>query len=414
MPFSLLSGMIGAGVQTANNYANRRWQSEEAEKARQYNTQMMEMAQQYNTAEREAAQQFNIDMWNMNNEYNDPSNQLARATAAGINPNAVIGNGGMSPAQSSPVTTSPQSSGAASTGPATMPSQFDVGSTLANSASNYWSNQLLMRQATGQDIDNQWKSKLNKAQYEKTVSECTKLGIDADKVRADINALEQLTPKQVKLVAAQIDSIRQQISESEANIEKINAEKDKVEADTAFTQAQTTNVEKQGAKLDREITLLDGQIVQQGYDIYINQLKTELAKNGILLDTDMLGRLLFAEDFAEKSRGDLLKDPEYKAVSDKARSGEITLGEFNDEAQDIMDARDKRRRTPDKIKRISSEYADAILGSLGRESARQDIDLSEEYARQGRSRIGIEALDHFVNWAATFFKDGPSKSSKNK
>ena len=35
--------------------------------------------------------QYNIDMWNMNNEYNSPKNQLQRLIAAGLNPNLAYG-----------------------------------------------------------------------------------------------------------------------------------------------------------------------------------------------------------------------------------------------------------------------------------------------------------------------------------
>ena len=36
--------------------------------------------------------QYNIDMWNLNNEYNSPKNQLQRLVEAGLNPNLAYGN----------------------------------------------------------------------------------------------------------------------------------------------------------------------------------------------------------------------------------------------------------------------------------------------------------------------------------
>lgn len=421
MPFSLLSGMIGAGVQAGSNARARRWQSEEAEKARQYNTEMMQMQQEYNTAERLAAQEFSLDMWNMNNEYNDPRNQLARATAAGINPNAVVQ--GMSPAESSPVTTSPQSSSAASTSPVGFPSQFDVGSSLANTASNYWQNQLLMKQAIGQDIDNAYKPSLNEAQIDKTVAECTKLGVDADKVRADIRALEALTPEQVKLVAAQVDEIRQKIRESISNVDKINAEKSNIEAETAFTQQQTDNSKKQGQ-------ILDKQIVQEDYSAYISELKKQLAENGILMDTDMLGRLVFSNGWTIIKREQNRKaHQEYVDYVDEVSEG-YESGKYSEQQLiEAMDLEDQHTRNieennelaieyADTLRKIMynnvADYADALLGHIGQASKKQDIELSKEYADQAKSKIGIQFVDSFINWATTLFKDRPGKSADGR
>lgn len=57
--------------------------------------------QDYNSSEAEKNRDFQLDVWNMNNEYNSPVEQLKRAQAAGINPNAVIGSNGYSSAVSS-------------------------------------------------------------------------------------------------------------------------------------------------------------------------------------------------------------------------------------------------------------------------------------------------------------------------
>ena len=43
-------------------------------------------------------QAYNTDMWNKQNEYNDPKNQVSRLLAAGINPASVFGNGTVSEA----------------------------------------------------------------------------------------------------------------------------------------------------------------------------------------------------------------------------------------------------------------------------------------------------------------------------
>lgn len=52
------------------------------------------LAEQQNT--------YNIDMWKMQNEYNSPSAQMARFSAAGLNPNLIYGQGSAGNATSAP------------------------------------------------------------------------------------------------------------------------------------------------------------------------------------------------------------------------------------------------------------------------------------------------------------------------
>ena len=40
--------------------------------------------------------QWDLDMWNKQNEYNNPKNQMLRLSAAGLNPNLVYGSGSVS------------------------------------------------------------------------------------------------------------------------------------------------------------------------------------------------------------------------------------------------------------------------------------------------------------------------------
>lgn len=64
---SLLSGMFGMHSQSSANIAN------------------MELAKY--------AYEKDLEMWNRNNEYNNPAQQMERLRAAGLNPNLVYGNG---------------------------------------------------------------------------------------------------------------------------------------------------------------------------------------------------------------------------------------------------------------------------------------------------------------------------------
>lgn len=75
---SLLGSAFGFGSQKKTNKAN------------------MELAKYQNewqTQENEKAYQRNLKMWNLQNEYNSPTQQMARLRSAGLNPNLVYGSG---------------------------------------------------------------------------------------------------------------------------------------------------------------------------------------------------------------------------------------------------------------------------------------------------------------------------------
>lgn len=75
---SLLGSALGFGSQKKTNKAN------------------MELAKYQNewqTQENEKAYQRNLQMWNLQNEYNSPTQQMARLRSAGLNPNLVYGSG---------------------------------------------------------------------------------------------------------------------------------------------------------------------------------------------------------------------------------------------------------------------------------------------------------------------------------
>lgn len=79
--FSLLGNLLGFGSNQATNAANRKL-----------------MDHQYD---------LNLDMWNRNNAYNDPSAQMSRLQAAGLNPNLVYGSGAAGNASSMPDSVKP-------------------------------------------------------------------------------------------------------------------------------------------------------------------------------------------------------------------------------------------------------------------------------------------------------------------
>lgn len=104
-------------------------------KDKAWNAEQAQLNRDFQREEREQTQDFNVDMWNMNNAYNSPAEQVKRLVEAGINPSAAFGGNSYSPAQSSPVTSSPMSGSTASTG-GLASSMYTAGGINANFASN--------------------------------------------------------------------------------------------------------------------------------------------------------------------------------------------------------------------------------------------------------------------------------------
>ncbi|WGL31422.1 DNA pilot protein [Dipodfec virus UOA04_Rod_1038] len=88
--------VIGMGIDAISGAADR---NQAAKAAQQANNTNLAIAQQNNMAQMKLAEyQFdkNLQMWNLQNEYNSPSSQMARYRAAGLNPNLAVGNAGNS------------------------------------------------------------------------------------------------------------------------------------------------------------------------------------------------------------------------------------------------------------------------------------------------------------------------------
>lgn len=99
--------LMMAGGEMLGNAADSASASKQHKADQYFNAEQAQLNRDFQRQERLETQQFNIDMWNMNNEYNSPAEKLKRAEAAGINPNAVVGE--LGGASASPVTSAPMS-----------------------------------------------------------------------------------------------------------------------------------------------------------------------------------------------------------------------------------------------------------------------------------------------------------------
>lgn len=62
-------------------------------KTNEVNMELAKYQNEWQTQENEKAYQRSVDMWNLQNRYNSPTEQMARLRSAGLNPNLVYGNG---------------------------------------------------------------------------------------------------------------------------------------------------------------------------------------------------------------------------------------------------------------------------------------------------------------------------------
>ena len=79
----LTAGIVSAGIGGVSNIAGSLLSSRSARK------------------QQSAQNAFNLQMWNLNNAYNAPVNQIARLKQAGLNPNLLYGNGSIATGNSS-------------------------------------------------------------------------------------------------------------------------------------------------------------------------------------------------------------------------------------------------------------------------------------------------------------------------
>lgn len=92
----LVNGIVGLGTDyltSQNQYKN---DMKSLEQQNQYNLAMADKTFGQNQSLAEQDYQRNLNMWNLQNQYNSPTMQMARLRAAGLNPNLVYGGGNVS------------------------------------------------------------------------------------------------------------------------------------------------------------------------------------------------------------------------------------------------------------------------------------------------------------------------------
>ena len=263
---SLLGGL---GSSAMNNKAVR-----DTNKA---NMEIAKYQAQWQQQENEKAYQRSLNMWNLQNEYNSPTQQMARIRAAGLNPNLVYGNG-----------VTGNSSGST---PQYEPAKFNAPTMQAYRGWNLGISdaisQFLAYRTVKAQVDNM--EAQNSLIRQQTATEATKqanIAASTSRSEFDLNMAKEL--KDVSVSSAIADMNQKQAGASQgwtkANREVIQYELDKALFDNKIKLSHQEYL--QALQITRQF--------QQSYDInaFRNEIERVFGKN-----TSILG---FLRDFAQR------------------------------------------------------------------------------------------------------------------
>lgn len=194
------------------------------------NKENMALQYRYSSALASQQNQANVDMWNRNNEYNSPLQQMARFKAAGLNPQLAYGN-------------MPQSDAPAMVGGSTPISQ-------ASPLSGTDMNQAALLNAQKENIEADTADKLKDLDVKGSQ-------ISLNSANARLLAKQyDWTEKQLEVADKQIESIDQQNAESQKRVEemtqnikllKANTDKTEYEAFSAYVDSLFAQLEHSAA-----------------------------------------------------------------------------------------------------------------------------------------------------------------------
>lgn len=85
----MIGALIAGGASLVGSLLGNRSQN----KTNKANMELAKYQNEWQSQENEKAYQRNLQMWNLQNEYNSPTQQMARLRSAGLNPNLVYGSG---------------------------------------------------------------------------------------------------------------------------------------------------------------------------------------------------------------------------------------------------------------------------------------------------------------------------------
>lgn len=242
---------IQAASNSVSSALGRREAKRQIEKDRIYNAEQAQIARDWSTSERLATQEFNLDMWNRNNLYNSPAEQLKRLKDAGINPNSMSG---ISPVASSPVTSS-----------------FGSASSASNSSGASYVNPVMSQ------MSNQLNSSLQNSLLEAQIQN---VKADTDNKTYELTFNKLTEPQRYKLYSLQVDNLCADLGLKDADYrtkeETLKWLSSKNELDIDTMKQNLSNLREQNMLLVEQILKTKKESESIGQDVDNKELQNQL------------------------------------------------------------------------------------------------------------------------------------------
>lgn len=274
-----LSVLMSAGVGAFTGIGESYFNAQEAQKNRDFQRE-----------ERIASQQFNLDMWNMNNEYNSLSSQIDRAKEAGVNPNAILGNG--SNVASQPVKTNPMSGAQASYNSGMPAALLSQAKTIAEI-------EKIKAETKGKNLENDFFQKTFDERVKQVGLETEKLSTEMQKDLADIGKTDietktleksfeylgrmnetelQLMNQELTNLYNQNEKVIQEIITEQKKQSQIDKQMEVMDADIRNTNMDTIHTAHEIVNLDQKTMTEKANTEKTYYEMTIKRLEAGVSK----------------------------------------------------------------------------------------------------------------------------------------
>lgn len=243
-----------AGASIATTAMGIEAAKEQQKREQAFNAEQALLNREWQSAEREAQNQWNLDQWNRNNEYNSLASQIERALAAGVNPNAVIGNGAgvaSSPAQGANIGSGAQASTSSIAGDL-LEAYSNVGPRTAESLMG-------VANSVGTNIDNRTRDWLNRKkgeQIDANVNQMVKDGLlkeeEAKLIKKNRSWIDRINNATMEKIYTECSELLSQMHLNYQNARVADAKVDEIKASTDLMEEQKVTEQKKQDVLGQE------------------------------------------------------------------------------------------------------------------------------------------------------------------
>lgn len=343
-----VGSVIGGVVSAAGSVASSAMQNKIARERIAFDREENEKSRQFNERMADKANTWSLEQWNRQNAYNDPSQQMSRLRAAGLNPDLMYSNGTSGLVSSNSPNVTPVAAGqpASSAGFAQM--QPTVGNAILSGVQGALAGAQL---------------KKTQAEADKAAGESTLLTIDSftrdalNKGQIDLNSVNVSVGKS----AAQLNV--QQRSVLVAEINNLNASTDKV-------QQESNNLLKLNEKI--------------GVDILSQKFQMYMASK----QYDMLAAQTLAN----------IRKIDASIKVDEATVKEV-LGLLTYRMQNIVaDTNEKQASTHVKIEQAANEFLQGIGLDINNQQAQLNLEMDAKFIKkERRTKIATAIMNSVSN-----------------